>query len=229
MINSHGTIILIDPVLEGFDMPLLIEQPILPQEIPALEAILVTHIDNDHFSRMTCRDLKPVCREYHAPQYVAGEMKKEGLDGIGHDIGDCFQIGDIKVTLTPADHSWQAGIPEFADHEWKQEDCCGYWLETTDGTIWMPGDSRLMEGQLHMPRPDVILFDFSDNDWHITLDGAIKLANAYPEAQLICVHWGSVDAPEMTPFNGNPEDLVEKVVNPERIRVLAPGEALRLG
>ena len=30
MINSQGTIIMIDPVLEGFDMPLLIDIPILP-------------------------------------------------------------------------------------------------------------------------------------------------------------------------------------------------------
>ena len=88
----------------------------------------------------------------------------------------------------------------------------------------MPGDSQLLEEHLHMPDPDVILFDFADNEWHITLDGAIKLANTYPNADLICIHWGSVDAPTMTPFNGNPEDLVERVINPERIRVLAPGE-----
>ena len=49
MINSHGTNIMIDPLLEGFDMPLLIDMPILPQDIPTLDALLVTHIDNDHF------------------------------------------------------------------------------------------------------------------------------------------------------------------------------------
>ncbi len=38
MINSRGTIIMIDPVLEGFDMPLLIETPILPQEVPKVDA-----------------------------------------------------------------------------------------------------------------------------------------------------------------------------------------------
>lgn len=79
-----------------------------------------------------------------------------------------------------------------------------------------------------MPDSDVILFDFADNDWHITLDGAIKLANTYPNADLICIHWGSVDAPSMTPFNGNPEDLLDRVVNPERIQVLAPGEIYQM-
>ena len=75
-----------------------------------------------------------------------------------------------------------------------------------------------------MPTPDVILFDFSDNEWHITLEGAIKLANAYPNAKLICIHWGSVDAPTMSPFNGNPQVLFDRVVHPERIQVLAPGQ-----
>lgn len=75
-----------------------------------------------------------------------------------------------------------------------------------------------------MPQPDVILFDFSEDIWHITLDGAVKLANTYPDSELICIHYGCVDAPDMRPFNGNPEKLFDRVVNPERIRVIAPGE-----
>lgn len=93
-----------------------------------------------------------------------------------------------------------------------------------DGTIWLPGDSRLLDEHLKMPNPDVIFFDFCDNEWHIILDGAIKLANTYLQADLICIHWGCVDAPDFSPFNGNPEVLVDKVTNPERIKVLAPGE-----
>ena len=53
MINSHGTVIMIDPLLEGFDMPLLREAPMLIKEVPSVDGILITHIDNDHFSRMT--------------------------------------------------------------------------------------------------------------------------------------------------------------------------------
>lgn len=80
-----------------------------------------------------------------------------------------------------------------------------------------------------MPNPDVILLDFSDNAYHITLDGAGKLANAYPQAELICIHWGSVDAPDMNTFNGNPEDLLSRVVNPQRVHAMRPGEAFQLG
>jgi len=225
MINSRGTNIMIDPLLEGFDMPLLMDMPILPKDIPSLDALLVTHYDNDHFSRPTCLDVQSVCQSYHAPCFVAEQMKEElNIDGIGHQIHDSFLVNDIKVSLTPAWHNWQNESKKYQYREWKREDYCGYWFDTADGTIWLPGDSRLLEEQLHMNEPDVILFDFSDSEWHITFKGAIKLANAYPHSDLICIHWGCVDAPNMSPFNGNPLDLMDKVVNPERIKILTPGE-----
>lgn len=37
MVNSHGTIIMIDPVLEGFDIP------IMPQEIPKIDGMPATY------------------------------------------------------------------------------------------------------------------------------------------------------------------------------------------
>ncbi len=79
-----------------------------------------------------------------------------------------------------------------------------------------------------MPKLDVILFDFSEDAWHITLEGAVKLANTYPDSDLICIHYGCIDAPELLPFNGNPEQLLGKVQFPERIKVLAPGEKYTL-
>ena len=85
-----------------------------------------------------------------------------------------------------------------------------------------------MQEHLEMPTPDVILFDFSEDDWHITLEGAIHLANTYSDSELICIHYACIDAPTMPPFNGNPRHLFEKVVHPERIRILAPGERYRL-
>ena len=225
MINNHGTIVMIDPLLEGFDMPLLREAPVLVNDVTHVDGILITHIDNDHFSKMTCTDLKDVCNSYHAPHYVASVMRDElNIEGIGHDINEEFMINDMKIKLTPAKHNWQNISKKYSYREWLEEDYCGFYIEAKGKKIWMPGDSQLLECQLHMPEPDVILFDFSDNDWHITFEGAVQLANAYPHSDLMCIHWGCVDAPTMSPFNGNPEDLVSRVINPERIKVLAPGQ-----
>lgn len=228
MINSRGTNIMIDPLLDGFDMPLLFDMPILPAEVPGLDALLATHIDNDHFSRVTCQGVKAVCKSFHAPAYVAEIMREEGLNGYGHAIHEMFSVGDVKITLTPADHNWQNEHAKYNYREWKKEDYCGFWLETPDGTIWTPGDSRLLEEQLQMQAPDVLLLDFADNSWHITFEGAVKLANTYPDAKIICIHWGTVDAPDWNTFNGDPAHLASCVVNPSRVYALNPGEPMIL-
>ena len=229
MINARGTILMIDPLLGGFDRPLLIEIPITAAHVPKVDAVLVTHSDNDHYSVPTCRELIPVTTAFHSTRYVAELMATESMPRHGHDIGDVFDVGPARVTLTPADHAWQNVRPQPGQRIFRNEDACGFWIETPDGTIWAPGDSRLIpEHHLNMPAPDALLFDFSDSEWHFGLQGAIEMANTYPSADLLLHHWGSVDAPDFAPFNGDPADLYGAVANPDRIRVLAPGEPFPL-
>jgi L-ascorbate metabolism protein UlaG (beta-lactamase superfamily) len=224
LINSRGTNIMVDPLLKDFDMPVMIDFPIATKDVPHLDAVLVTHADNDHYSIPTNRDLAAVTDEFHSTKYVDSLMKNEGFPSFGHDIGDTFYIGPVRVTLTPADHAWQNAYPGTSERHFEDKDSAGFWIETPDGSIWATGDSRLMPEHLEMPTPDAILFDFSDSEWHFTLEGAVKLANAYPNTPLLLHHWGSVDAPDFPPFNADPEQLTKLVVNPERIHVLAPGE-----
>ena len=96
--------------------------------------------------------------------------------------------------------------------------------------MWAPGDSRLIpDHHLHMFTPDAVLFDFSDSEWHFGLDGAIAMANAYPDTPLLLLHhWGCVDAPDFPPFNADPDALTGRVVNPDRIVVPAPGQPFDL-
>jgi hypothetical protein len=84
LINTRGTTVMVDPLLGGFDMPVMIEFPIATAELPKLDAVLVTHSNNGHYSVPTCRDLAGVTGEYHSTQYVASLMQQEGLPAIGH-------------------------------------------------------------------------------------------------------------------------------------------------
>lgn len=224
LINSRGTTFMVDPVLEGFDMPLLINFPILAKDVPHLDAVFVTHADNDHFSVPTNVAMSKVTDIYHSTIYVDSLMKNLKLNSLGHNIEDTFKVKNISIKLTPADHAYQNAYPGMSKRLFKNEDTCGFWFDTPDGSIWATGDSRLMSEHLTMKAPDAILFDFSDSEWHFTFKGAVKIANTYPNAILLLCHWGSVDSPDFSPFNGDPKKLFDVVVNPERIKVLAPGE-----
>jgi L-ascorbate metabolism protein UlaG (beta-lactamase superfamily) len=230
LINSRGTTLMVDPLLEGFDMPIMITFPIASKDVPRLDAVLVTHSDNDHYSVPTNKALASVTRTFHSTHYVDTLMKRDGLRSVGHGIGDKFTVGPVRVTVTPADHDWQNAMPARPGaRRFRKEDSAGFWIETPEGTIWAPGDSRLIpEHHLKMPAPDAMLFDFSDSEFHFTLAGAVRMANAYPDTPLLLYHWGSVNAPTFTPFNGDPWTLFGLVKNPGRIRVLAPGEAFTL-
>ncbi|HYI59405.1 MAG TPA: MBL fold metallo-hydrolase [Microlunatus sp.] len=229
LLNSRGTTVMIDPLLGGFDMPVMIDFPIQAGAVPRLDAVLITHSDNDHYSVPTCRQLAPVTAAFHSTRYVDTLMQAEGFPSAGHDIGDHFDVNQIDVAVTPADHAWQNDVPGAADRVFHPEDCCGFWIDTPDGTVWAPGDSRLIpEHHLKMPAPDAMLFDFSDSDWHFGLDNAIAMANAYPDTPLLLQHWGCVDAPDFPPFNADPASLPDRVTNPDRIIVLAPGQPYTL-
>lgn len=226
-INSHGVNIMVDPVLEDFDMPLLIDTPLKTTQIPHLDALLITHDDGDHFNQTFLKQIAGKVDVCHAPHFVAGLMANQGLPVKGHDIGDSFAIDQIQVKLTPAWHNWKSENPKYG-RIYELEDLCGFYIETQDGKLWIPGDSKALPEHYQLPAPDAIFFDWSDNYWHIGFINAVKLANTYPKADLICQHWGSVDAPTWNTFNMNPADLLGKVDNPERIRVLAPGEPFEL-
>ena len=226
LVNSRGTNFMIDPLLEGYDMKLALPFPITPKQVPQIDAILATHSDNDHYSVMTCRDLASVTKEFHSTVYVDSLMKNDGLHSFGHAIGDSFRFGNVITKLTPADHAWQNAYPRPGQRHFNPGDACGFWFETPDGSIWAPGDSKLMPEQLLMPVPDLILLDYSeDSVWHFGLEGSAKLLNAYPNTPVLLGHWGFVDAPDFAPFNGDPARLAKLVVNPKRIKVLAPGES----
>lgn len=225
LVNSRGTTFMIDPLLKGYDMPLLMKFPILPKEVPHLDAVFATHSDNDHYSVETFKDLASITTAFYSTIYVDSLMKNDGLKSFGYPIGGKFQFGKVTGKLIPADHAWQNAYPRPGQRHFAPRDACGFWFDTPDGTIYATGDSRPMEEQLHMPAPDVILLDYSeDAQWHLGLEASAKLVNAYPKATVLLGHWGFVDAPDFAPFNADPSKLKKLVTNPERIKVLAPGE-----
>lgn len=107
LINSRGTTLMLDPLLEGFDMPILIDFPIKTTDVPRLDAVLITHSDNDHFSIPTNKKLATITKAFHSTIYVDSLMKNEGFPSFGHNIGEVFNVDQVRIKMLPVDHAWQ--------------------------------------------------------------------------------------------------------------------------
>src|SRR5205085_6885883 len=94
--------------------------------------------------------------------------------GIAHDRMtiardfDTLHFGNVEVSVTPALHDWQEHNP------WQRGDCCGYLVKTPDGTIWHPGDSRLIDELLAVKGVDVIFFDVAAVNAHLGPEGSAR-------------------------------------------------------
>ena len=97
LINSRGKTIMVDPLLQGFDMPNMINFPISSGKVPHVNVILATHSDNDHYSVPTCKALAAVTKAYHSTVYVDSLLKNDGMLSYGHNIADVFNVGQVSV------------------------------------------------------------------------------------------------------------------------------------
>jgi L-ascorbate metabolism protein UlaG (beta-lactamase superfamily) len=203
LINARGTVLLVDPLItmdsskgralcEG-EYPLKVPLPIEAREVLRLEAVFYTHADSDHFGRLTAQALasRLPCR-FIAPPPVAQALRTLGIDPQriteAHDF-DSVRIGAADVQVTPALHNWQAA------NGWKRGDCCGYLFRTPDGTIWHPGDTRLIDELLEIKGVDVLFFDVAAVEAHLGPAGSARLAVSSGARALLAYHYGTFDLP----------------------------------
>jgi len=241
LLNARGTAVMIDPAISlDPDSPgssetglrLLAHLPLEASAVPRLDAVLYTHADDDHFARRTAEELFRTEALFVGPPPVAKELSHMGLADERVRIaqaGETFEVGQVEVTPTPADHPWQLRDPDQFGEPWKPRDCCGYLLSAPDGTIWNPGDTRLMEEHIQIKGVDLLLLDVSRNEYHLGVDNAARLANILDVPHIIPHHYGTYDAPENSAYNGDPAEVATKIKNAQqRFHLLAPGERFRV-
>lgn len=237
MINSHGTIILVDPCItvnngmcEDTDLKFMRFPPISAEEIPKVDAVLYTHADFDHTGLFTMLTLvKNTDVKFYGTACTCREIVKRGVPEnrcVSYSIGDGFDIGSVRAELTICDHGWMLDPekPEKADFVYDMGDCCGFKFTTSDGIVWCPGDTILLSPHFTMKDVDVAFLGVDDDLWHMGSKNAARLYNALDKTEMIVYHCGTYDAPELPYCNGDPADVIKRVKDPSRLRILAPGQ-----
>lgn len=235
LINSRGTIIFIDPLISyGANNEmcesgnrLLLPLPITADSVPKADLICYTHADGDHFAQKTAE----IINSRFSPTFISPGPVTERLSEIGVDktrlikIKDfaSYSFGDIEIIITPSLHDWQEVNP------WKREDCCGYLIRTPDGSIWHPGDTRLIPELEEIKNVDILFFDVAAVDSHLGPEGSARLAETSGAKVMIAYHYGTFDLPPGSYGGCDPDDSLRYIKALEaKFLKPNPGEVLKL-
>jgi L-ascorbate metabolism protein UlaG (beta-lactamase superfamily) len=228
-----GRQLLVDPMLDpaGARPPVedteddrrnpLVELPEPPEVVvDGIDAVLVTHLHQDHFdataAELLPNDVPVLCQ----PEDV-GRLRAHGFTDV-RPVGDTVELDGIAVTRTPARHGRGAIAEAMAP-------VCGYLIRHPGGrTLYIAGDTVLYEGVervLDEHRPDVVVVNasgarFTGGDPIVMTSLEVAaVARRVPDARVVAVHLDAINHCVETRADVHQclhdEGLAERVTVPE--------------
>jgi L-ascorbate metabolism protein UlaG (beta-lactamase superfamily) len=218
--TAAGTRVYVDPFLNG--------NPSCPdgeREPERCDLVVVTHGHDDHVGdavaigrRFDC----PVVAQVELRGWLSGQGLPEDM-GQSPNKGGTVRFGDVRVTLTDANHSSSTvedGVRVYLGES------CGVVVRLDDGpTIYFAGDTDVFGDMALVKRlyaPDVAVLPIGD---HFTMgpDQAAVAAELVGAPQVVPSHYGTFPI-----LSGTPDAL--RALLPDGVELLAPspGETLSL-
>jgi L-ascorbate metabolism protein UlaG (beta-lactamase superfamily) len=223
--SESGTSILIDP---WFGNP---SSPVAADDVERCDVMLVTHGHHDHLGAMpgeiTEADALTIARRTHPTWPAIHELslwlgaQDTGADIVGMNKGGSVAVGDVKVSMVPAEHSAgdflaADGVPLYLG------EAAGFVVELENskriyhaGDTALFGDMRLI-GEMH--RPDLAFLPIGGL---FTMDpaAAARAVELLGVTTVVPIHFGTFPV-----LAGTPDQLREELehLDLSDVRVLAP-------
>ena len=245
LIQTQGVNLLVDPVWSERASPLRFAGPkrVNPpgidfDDLPPLDAILLTHNHYDHMDMATLKRLAhqrpcPIVTPLGNDTILARGIAK--VDARAYDWGDVARIGPLAVHLVPAQHWSARGLFDRRMALW-----CGFVIETAAGKIYVAGDTGYGDGRLFRDiflehgamRLALLPIGAYEPRWfmreqHVDPEEAVRMFEDVDAGQALGCHWGTFRLTDEA-IDEPPKRLAVALeragVAPERFRAARPGE-----
>ena len=127
LVNSRGTTVMIDPLLDEFDMPVMIDFPIIAGAVPRLARCGAGHPQRQRplqRADLPSAGTGHLRLSFHPLRRHVDADRRFSIDRSRHRRPFRRRPGEVEVT--PADHAWQNDSPGAADRVFQPEDCWGF-------------------------------------------------------------------------------------------------------
>lgn len=245
LIQVAGLNILTDPVWSERASPVAFAGPrrvtapgIAFDDLPPIDAVLLTHNHYDHLDLATLRRL----HARHAPRFIMPLGTDATVRRAGRDLRmtvadwrDAVRLGPATITLTPSHHWSSRGLRDRRMALWT-----GYWIATDHTQIWFAGDTGYGDGTLFrdlradLGAPDIALIPIGAYEprWfmapqHVAPEQSVQIFGDIGARQALGFHWGTfqlTDEPRDAPVELLQQALAQAGIDPTRFVALHPGQ-----
>ncbi|WP_437967738.1 MBL fold metallo-hydrolase [Sorangium sp. So ce260] len=141
LVQIDDKLILTDPVFTdtvGLIVKRLVEPGLDPEDLPPIDAVLISHMHFDHLSLGSLSLIEPKVRALVVPRGGLVYVPNYRFGSVEVPTWTTWRQGDLKITAVPVRHS---GYRYGLDQDWMTESFTGYVVEYHGITVYFGGDT----------------------------------------------------------------------------------------
>ena len=206
LVEIGGKKVLLDPMLSVKMGPLALVTPkrynqelaIYPEQLPAIDAVLISHDHYDHLDYQTVRKIKDKVGHFYVPLGVGAHLRRWGVsESRIHEMtwGDSVNLPGLTIISTPTQHFSGRGLTNRNSTFWSS-----WVLKTSRHRLFYTGDGGYGPhfqaiGQQYGPF-DLALVECGQYDraWpyiHMQPEQSVQAALDVRARAMLPVHWGA--------------------------------------